>query len=76
MVEALPVIIRSEVALSQRKLPESMSAPPVVTNGTRPDVKEEMAKFVLVAFVVVAFNPVKFWRVVEAVIERLFAKKL
>jgi wyosine [tRNA(Phe)-imidazoG37] synthetase (radical SAM superfamily) len=53
------------------KAEESMRAPPVVANGMRPEVRDEIARFVVVAWEVVAFNAVKFWRVVEPVWRRL-----
>ena len=48
----------------------SINAPPVVMYGIRPDVREETAKDVVVAFVVVAFTAVKFCKVVEPVMRR------
>src|SRR3989344_1196409 len=44
-----------------------MTAPPVVVLRSEPEVMLEIAKFVVVAWVPVAFTKVKFWRVVEEV---------
>ena len=47
-----------------------MRRPPVVVFTKLPVEMEEMARDVVVALVVVAFNPVKFWRVEEPVTRR------
>ena len=65
VVEALPVMVKRLVVLFQRKLEESIRVPPVLAKGMRPEVRLEIAREVVVAFVVVAFMPVKFWSVVE-----------
>lgn len=44
-----------------------MSAPPVVALSSEPEAIEETARFVVVAWDVVAFSAVKFWSVVEPV---------
>ena len=53
-------------------MPETaaMMAPPVVVLRRLPEAIEEIAKFVVVAWVPVAFTKVKFWRVVEEVARR------
>src|SRR3989344_2932382 len=47
-----------------------MTAPPVVVLRSEPEDIPEMAKFVEVALVPVAFTNVKFWRVEEPVVRR------
>ena len=44
----------------------AMTAPPVDVLRSDPDAIDERARVVVVALVVVAFTPVKFWKVEEA----------
>jgi hypothetical protein len=44
-----------------------MTAPPVEVLSREPEEMEDIAREVVVAFVVVALTPVKFWRVVDPV---------
>jgi len=48
-VVALPVTVRRDVALFQRRLPESIREPAVVENTILPEVREEMVRLVVEA---------------------------
>ncbi len=52
---------------SKVKFAESTTRPPVVANSARPDVSEEMASCVVVAFVVVALVELEFAKIVVPV---------
>ena len=58
MVEAY-VVISLPVARSKVRAEESTRVPPIETNGTLPDVKEETARFVVVAEMEVEFVAVR-----------------
>jgi hypothetical protein len=65
------VVVRVPEVELKASAEESTRAPPADANGMRPEVSEEIAKLVVVAWVPVAFTNVKFWRVVEPVAARL-----
>ena len=52
---------------SKVRLVESVTRPPVVINGTRPLVRPEIAKVVVVALVVVAFVVLEFAKILVPV---------